>query len=500
MSNCLSQINVCHFINGKCLDGSNFQERINPSDESISGKTPFATQEELDLALKSASNAFPSWKRMSRVKRSDLFFNLCKLIEKEQENLSYIISLETGKSLNEAKAEVLESLHMCQWVSAQGRESCGDWKASEIAQKDAYVIRKPKGVVAVISPWNFPLAIGSFWTTGPALLEGNTVVHKPSELTPFTAQYAATLYREAGFPDGVYNVIHGSGHVGAELVIAHEVRSILFTGSASVGQFIRQICAGRYTRNCSTETGSKSATIVFEDGDQNLALEATVASAFKLTGQRCVSSGRILVQNSIFKEFCDKFVAKVKTDVTIGSPFDNPAPYCGPLISKTQLERVEFYNNLVDESVGEVLIQGKRLERKGYYLTPHVYTAKWDLYKNSNKRQVLTEEVFGPHVAIIPFNDLQHAIDIYNDTEYGLAVGIITDDFRKMKILREECNAGMIYLNGGSIAAESHLPFGGIGKSGNGYKSAAGTFRAVTDEVAVTLNYEKGITWCQGMK
>lgn len=486
-----------HFINGKFIDdkGDCIIVKDNPANGKILGQAPCATLLQVRQSVEVAHKAFSSWKKISRVKRSDLFFNLAKLVERDVWSLANIVSLETGKSLNEAKAEVVEGLHMCQWVAAQGRQPCGDWMASEIAAKDAYVMRKPRGVVAVISPWNFPLAIGSFWTTGPALLEGNTVVHKPSELTPFTAQAVAMLYQEAGFPDGVYNIVHGDGLTGSNLVSESLVKTILFTGSAEVGQEIRRKCANSFDRNCSAETGSKSATILFEDGNQDLALEVMIASAFKLSGQRCVSSGRLLIQKSIYDGFCDRFVEEVKKTVTVGDPFDTPAPYCGPLISEKQRESVKKFNDMVHPSL--VLMEGKKLDREGFYLTPHVYKANW---VQVHQQPYLTQEVFGPHVALIPFNDVEDAIRIYNDTEYGLALGVVTDDFRKMRQMREECNAGMIYFNGGSVAAESHLPFGGVGKSGNGYKSAAGTYRAVTDELAVTVNYDRNIQWAQGMK
>jgi len=490
-----------HLINGKFPKTKCEVSKVNPANGKHLGFFPYATPQQVADAVCVAHNAWHQWKKMSRVKRSDLFFELAKLVQRDQKILAEIISLETGKNLNEAHAEVVESLHMCQWVAAQGRQPCGDWMASEIAAKDAYVIRKPRGVVAVISPWNFPLAIGSFWTTGPALLEGNVVVHKPSELTPFTAEYAARLYVEAGFPAGVYNLIHGDGSVGATLASMEFVRSILFTGSAKVGQLIRGVCASRFDRNCSTETGSKSATILFADGNKELALEAMLASAFKLSGQRCVSSGRLLIQEGIYDDFCERFVSLVREVATCGDPFESPVPYYGPLINEKQRHRVEEYNNLATGLDGiKVLLQGARLDRPGYYLTPHVYQAAWESeWTGAIRRKILTEEVFGPHVALIPFRDVYDAVNIYNDTEYGLAVGVITSDFRKMRIMREECNAGMIYMNGGSIAAESHLPFGGVNKSGNGMKTAAGTYRTVTDEVAVTVNYEHGITWAQGM-
>lgn len=485
-----------NFIDGKFYCRGDFAD-INPSTEEELGLFPQSTEKEINQAVHAAKTAFKHWHKLSRLRRADLFFKLAELIEREQDNLARIISLETGKNLNESHAEVIEALHMCQWTAGSGRVPVGDWMASEIAGKDAYVMRKPKGVVAVISPWNFPLAIGSFWTSGPALIEGNCVVHKPSELTPYIAQAVAYLYREAGFPNGVYNIVHGDGaNVGAGLVKHPDVDCVLFTGSAEVGQKIRQECANGFHKSCSTETGSKSATILFEDGNQDLAIEVMTASAFKLTGQRCVSSGRLLVQRSIFDSFTHRFVNHVKDKVNVGDPFHKPAPYCGPLISEEQRRRVEHYNHMVrDDEFTKVLIKGHRPHHKGYYLTPHVYTANWDSFPPP----YLKEEVFGPHVALIPFDSTEDAIRIYNDTEYGLAVGIITEDFRRMRQMRDECRAGMIYLNGGSISAESHLPFGGVHKSGNGFKSAAGTYRAVTDEVAVTVNFERHMRWAQGM-
>jgi aldehyde dehydrogenase (NAD+) len=469
--------------------------KLNPSTEAPLLEFVVSDSEDVNAAVDAAQKAFPAWKRMSRIARADLFHELANVIVAHQDILITFISLETGKSRNESLAEVNESLHMCRWIAAQGREPCGTWMASEIASKDAYVIRKPKGVVAVISPFNFPLAIGSFWTTGPALLEGNTVVHKPSELSPATAQMMAKLYRCAGFPNGVYNLIHGCGPTGRILVKHPGVKCILFTGSANVGKCIRQVCADSWDKSCSTETGSKSAVVLFDDGNQDLALDVMVASAFKLTGQRCVSSGRLLIQRGVYDSFCDKFVNRVQEQVTLGDPFDETPSYCGPLICEAQRRRVEAFNCLTRESdFVKILLDGKRLDRKGYFLTPHVYKTEWW------QEPYLTDEVFGPHVALIPFDDVDDAIRIYNDTEYGLSLGVVTENFRTMRKMRDECRAGMIYLNGGSISAESHLPFGGLNKSGNGMKSAAGTYRVVTDEVAVTVNHDVHIQWAQGMK
>ena len=486
-----------HFVGGDWVTDNPSFDAINPSTEGKIGTFPTATAEIIDEAVAFAQETFLSWRSVSRVQRADLFDNLAQLIKRDHNKLRDAISLETGKNLNESHAEVIEALHMCQVVASFGRQPFGEAIASELSTKEAVVTRKPKGVVAVISPWNFPLAIGSFWCSAPALLEGNTVVHKPSELTPMIAQMAAELYAEAGFK-GAYSLIHGSTETGKALVKS-DVDCILFTGSAEVGMEIRKHCASTWHKTCSCEMGSKSAVMIFEDGDADLALDVSVASAFKLSGQRCVSSGRLLIQRSVFDEFCRRFVERV-AEVTTGDPFTDPAPFYGPLISAAQRDRVREFNNLVNmDSDCEVLMWAnegvKELHPdKGYFVRPQVYKCEWA------DKPFLKNEVFGPHVALIPFDDTADAIRIYNDTDYGLALGVVTDDFRKHRRLRDECNTGMLYINGGSIAAESHLVFGGVGKSGNGWKSAAGTYQAVTEEIAVTTNFEQGISWAQGMK
>ena len=230
-----------------------------------------------------------------------------------------------------------------------------------------------------------------------------------------------------------------------------------------------------------------------------------MASAFKLSGQRCVSSGRILIQRSIYDKFCSAFV-EAASQLSTGDVFSDEDVYYGPLISSDALKKVESYNSQVrsasesseDDRDVKVLLgdQSTRLASEGNFLLPFVYQAEWwnhvdVLGCKACTRTYLKEEVFGPHVALVPFDDLNDAIKIYNDTPYGLALGAVTDDFRKHRILEEECNTGMLYINGGSIAAESHLPFGGIGKSGNGWKSAAGTYQAVTEEISVTIMKKK---------
>ncbi len=406
--------------------------------------------------------------------------------------ISRAISLETGKNLNESKAEVIESLHMAQYCFGKGREVCGEIIASELADRDSCVIRKPKGVIASISCWNFPFAIGGFWVAGPALLEGNTVVLKPCEDTPMVGQIIAELYDEAGFPPGVFNLVHGDGRVGDYLARHKEVDHICFTGSAEVGKHIRQVCAQSWHKTCSCELGGKSAVIVFEDADMDLAIDACIASAFKLSGQRCVSSGRMLVHRSIYDLFSHRFVEKA-SKIKVGDPFEEPDSMFGPLINHEQMIRVHEYNEMTYENGTKVLLAGECPDRKGYFMTPHVYQTEW------RDRPYLKQEVFGPHVALVPFNDLDDAVRIYNDTEYGLSLGCITNDYRKMREIRNRCDSGIMYFNLGSVGAESHASFGGVKKSGNGQPSAAGTFDSVVHKVTVSVNHAGSINFPQGL-
>lgn len=341
-------------------------------------------------------------------------------------------------------------------------------------------------------------------------MEGNTVVFKPSELTPAVGQMVAQLIHEAGFPAGVFNLIHGKGHTGESLVNHKDVNHIAFTGSAAVGEVIQDICNSKVNKSCSCEMGSKSAVIVFEDADLDLAVDACINSAFKLSGQRCVSASRILVHRSRLDLFKAKFLQKVET-ISVGDPFveqEDCSVAMGPLISKEQMKNVQYYNQLVrkdaeaenpdmiwhDPDGGDEGTLGETYGWKGYFLRPFVYQCEW------SDKPYLKREIFGPHCAIIPFDTLEDSIRIYNYTDYGLAVGIITNDFRKMKIMQEQCDAGMIYFNLGSIGAESHSPFTGVKRSGCGGSSAAGMFDSVVHKVAITINHAEQINFPQGMK
>lgn len=486
-----------NYINGKFLYRKDF-ESVNPSTGLVIESFPQSTQLEVDNCVEVARHAFLKWRDFSRVQRCEYFWKLSKIIESKIDYIANAISLETGKSLNESRAEVVESLHMIQYCFGKGRENNGDIISSELPDRDGFIIRKPKGVVVVIAPWNFPFAVGGCWNAGPSILEGNTVILKPSELSPMVGRITAELYDEAGFPPGVFNVLQGDGKVGEMLVNNDNIDHVAFTGSSEVGKLIRISCANSWHKTCNCEMGSKSAVIVFEDGDIDLAVSACLNSAFKLSGQRCVSSGRLLIQRSILDKFNNKFIENLKY-FFMGSPDDlipNDATICfGPVISQEQKEKIESYNDLVrNDSSCKVLLDCSKNNKKGYFIGPFVYESEW-----SNK-PFLKEEVFGPHVAIIPFDTIDDAIKIYNDTKFGLSLGAITTDFKKIRKIRNHCDSGMMYFNLGSIGAESHFFFGGVKASGNGWPSAAGMFDTIVHKVSVSVNYSDILNFPQGLK
>jgi aldehyde dehydrogenase (NAD+) len=461
----------------------------------VLGTFPKASAEEVAQAVTAAREAFPAWRRTSRIRRAELFDTLAQLIKRDVDSLAELMARECGKVVSECRAEVIEGLHMIQYVFGTGRMSIGEIVASEIADKDAFMRRKPWGVVAVITPWNFPFAV-PLWMLGPSLLEGNTAVFKPSEDTPAIGERLVELFAEAGFSPGVINLLHGEAETGEALVRHPGVNVVLFTGSYDVGHRIQQLSADQYDRIVACEMGSKSAVIVCDDARLDLAVTSSIVSAFKTSGQRCVSAGRILVAEKVFDQFAERFVATAKR-LRIGDPLDS-ANFTGPVIHPGAVDKIERYNELARREGGKVLLEGGRLNANGQadgcFLRPFIYRME-----HRPGIRSIREEVFGPHVALIPFRTNEDAVRIYNDTEYGLSMAVITEDYRAMRLFREECEYGMGYVNLPCIGAEVHLPFGGVKKSGNGHPSAAGLMETVTHKTAWTVNHGTEVKMAQGL-
>src|SRR5262245_30646908 len=433
----LSTITGRHFIAGRWLSprGRTF-ESLNPAraDEVI-GVFPRAGKEEAEQAVAAARSAYPGWRRMSRVLRAELFDNLAQLVKRETDALAELMARECGKVVTECRAEVVEGLHMIQYVFGTGRMPMGDAIASEIAEKDAFMRRKPWGVAAVITPWNFPFAV-PLWMLGPSLVEGNTVVFKPSEDTPAVGQRIVELFEEAGFPAGVINLVHGDHEPGEAIVRHPGVNIVLFTGSYDAGHRIQELSAQHFDRIVACDMGSKSAVIVCADTTLYLAVNRGIISAFKTSGQRCVSAGRLLVHEKIIDKYAEKLVATAKR-LRIGDPLDSRT-FTGPVIHKNAAQKIQSYNELAKKEGAQVLLDGGPMSdpehAKGCFMSPFIYRIA---HKPGGR--CIREEVFGPHLALIPFKDNEEAAAIYNDTDYGLSMAVITENYRTMRYLREEC-------------------------------------------------------------
>jgi len=488
-----------NYIDGEWVEsgsGETFESREPADQDRVLGRFQRSTEADVQRAVKAANDAEDEWQSLSRIDRARYLKEVFQILEEREDELGELVSRECGKEISEGKADVTEAIHMLQYAFGNARQPTGEVVESEIPAKDAYVHRKPVGTVASITPWNFPVAI-PIWLIAIPLVEGNTVVFKPAEQTPKCGVKLMEAFDEAGIPDGVINMVTGYGEAGAEMVDSDGVDSVLFTGSAQVGEQIQQDVATQPGKQCACEMGGKNAIIVTEDADMDIAVHSAVMSAFKTTGQRCVSAERLLVHEDIVDAFQEHLVEAVE-DLSFGHPVEDDV-FMGPVIDQDQLEKTEEWNQHVrDTDELEVLVdRADDLDDEhddGFFVGPFLYRAEYDA-----DEPVLHQEVFGPHTAIIPFSDFDEALEIHNSVDYGLAGAIVTEDYRKARQYRNEGEVGLAYHNLPSIGAEVHLPFGGVKKSGSGTPSGKDIIRAVTHRMAWTVNNETDIQMAQGL-
>ncbi|MGI8923220.1 MAG: aldehyde dehydrogenase family protein [Fimbriimonadales bacterium] len=492
-------IHALNYINGEwreAASGNRF-ESTNPANSlEIIGSAPVSDASDVDAAVSAARAAFPGWSSLSWVRRGELLDHFAQLVKRDMEFMSRLVTRECGKPINEGRADVVESLHMIQYAAAMGRLPVGQIISSEVGEKDAFIRRKPKGAIGCITPWNFPMAI-PLWEMTPSLVSGNTVVLKPSEETPICAHWLIKLLEEAGMPKGVVNIVHGYGEsAGAALTKHPQLNVILFTGSYRVGKIVQQQAAAEAHKFAATEMGGKNALIVLEDADLSIAVPAGVLSAFKTTGQRCVTSNRIIIDRKIVDKYQEMFLTMVDR-IRIGNGLRDDV-FMGPLINEAGVEKFEFHNKKAKEEGATVLRDGGRLNdgeyANGNFVSPFVYRMEYRPGTFS-----LRQEAFSPHVAIVPVDGVEQAVNVYNDTDYGLAMAVCTEDYRKWRYVRDHAEYGLGYVNLPSIGAEVHLPFGGVKNSGNGHPSAEGLIDAVTHRTAFTVNHAREIVMAQGL-
>jgi len=450
--------------------GRTFESR-SPADRSdVVGVFPRSDAADVDDAVAAARRAFPAWRGTPQPARGEVLREAARLLRERKEELARLMTREMGKVLVEARGDVQEAIDMADYIAGEARRPVGQTVPSELTDKVCFTFREPVGVIGLITPWNFPIAIPS-WKLLPALLAGDVVVFKPAEDTPLCAARLVEILVEAGLPPGVVNVVHGIGEEAGAALVAHpEVRLISFTGSAEVG---RQVAAkgGALLKRVSLELGGKNAIVVLDDADLELALDGAVWAAFGTTGQRCTAASRMIVDRRLVGDFTALLRARAEA-LRVGDGLRDEVEV-GPIINERQLRRVHSYTEVgVAEGArlvtgGAVLDQGDLA--RGHFYAPTVFADVRPTMRNAQ------EEIFGPTVAVIAAQSAEEAVAHANSTVYGLSLAVYTRDVGRAFRAMRELQAGIVYVNAPTIGAEIQLPFGGIKGTGNGHREAGMT-------------------------
>jgi alpha-ketoglutaric semialdehyde dehydrogenase len=477
-----------NYIDGNWLmarSGKTFENRSPADRNDLIGVFPASGPAEVDAAVGAARRAFAGWRLVPAPKRGEILYRVGELLRKNKEEIARGMTREMGKVLKETRGDVQEGIDTAFYVAGEGRRLFGETTPAELPNKFAMSVRMPIGVCALITPWNFPMAIPT-WKMFPALVCGNTVVLKPAEDTPLTAVKLVEILSEAGVPPGVVNLIHGRGEeVGAALVHHPQVQLVSFTGSATVGREIAAAC-GQSLKRVSLELGGKNAQIVMDDGDLDLAVEGALWGAFGTTGQRCTATSRLIVHHQVAKKLTDMLVARART-LKIGDGLDESVDM-GPLINEAAREKVLGYIDIGKREGARLLMGGSIYQSgscgNGFFFEPTIFDqVKPDM-------RIAQEEIFGPVLSIIEINSFEEAIEVLNGTAYGLSSSIYTQDVGRAFRAMRDIEAGITYINGPTIGAEVHLPFGGVKDTGNGHREAGTTvYDIFTEWKSVYVDY-----------
>ena len=461
-------------------------ENRNPADRNdLIGEFPASGPEDVDAAVRAAKNAFDAWRLVPAPKRGEMLYRVGELLREHKEEIARGMTREMGKVIKETRGDVQEGIDTAFYVAGEGRRLFGETTPAELPNKFAMSVRTPVGVCALITPWNFPMAIPT-WKMFPALLCGNTVILKPAEDTPLTAVRLIEILDAAGIPPGVVNLVHGRGEeVGAELVRHPQVQLVSFTGSAAVGREIAASC-GQNLKRVSLELGGKNAQIVLEDADLDLALEGALWGAFGTTGQRCTATSRLIVHRAVAQKLTDMLVVRAQ-QLKIGDGLDENVDV-GPLINQAAREKVQRYIDIGKREGARLLTGGLSCESgacaKGYFFAPTIF----DQVRPGMR--IAQEEIFGPVLSIIEVGSFEEAIQVLNGTAYGLSSSIYTQDVTRAFRAMRDIEAGITYINGPTIGAEVHLPFGGVKDTGNGHREAGTTvYDIFTEWKSIYVDY-----------
>ncbi|HEU5198596.1 MAG TPA: aldehyde dehydrogenase family protein [Ktedonobacterales bacterium] len=431
----------------------------------VLGRFQKSNAADVDAAIRAAEAALPAWRALPAPERGEIIFKAALLLEQHLEELAQLLTREMGKILLEARGDVYTAINFGKYVAGEGRRAEGETVPSAQADKMCMTIRQPLGVVGIITPWNFPLAIPA-WKVFPALLAGNTVVLKPASDTPLLSTKLVEILAEAGLPPEVLNLVTGpGGTLGDALVTDKRVAMISLTGSTEVGKRVAELC-GRDLRRCSLELGGKNAILIMEDANLEEAAAGVAWAGFGTTGQRCTATSRVIIHRSRLNEFQERIVAAAEQQ-RVGNGLD-PEITMGPLVNAGRVSAVHAYTEIGKQEGAQLLTGGRAysegLLAEGAFYAPTVFSGV------TPDMRIAREEIFGPVLSVLPVNSYDEAIEVANSTEYGLSCAMYTEDMRTVFRAMRDLQTGLLYFNAPTTGAEPHLPFGGVKASGNGHR------------------------------
>ena len=461
-----------NFIGGvwEWPEGAGELESRNPADWSeVVCTMPDSSADDVDRAVKAAEEALPAWRNMPAPDRGAILLRAAQIMTERKKHLGLCVTREAGKSIAEGRGDVQEAIDMAVLAAGEGRRLYGETAPSELPNKMCLTFREPVGVCGLITPWNFPIAIPS-WKSLAALICGNTLVLKPASDTPLCGQEFVKCLADAGLPAGVFNVVQGRGSVVGEAMLEHkDIKLISITGSTETGKRVAGRC-GETGKQVSLECGGKNAEIIMDDADLDLAVDGALWGAFGTSGQRCTATSRLIVHEAVHDKVVDMLIERAGKLVL--GPGSEEATEVGPIVNESQMKNVLSYIE-IGKGEAELVCGGKRAEGpkvdKGWFVEPTIFTGV------VRTDRIFQEEIFGPVLGVIKVKSFEEAIETLNDSEFGLSSSIYTQDVNKGLSAVRQIEAGIVYLNGPTIGAEVHMPFGGVKGTGNGHREAGKT-------------------------
>src|SRR2546425_7303578 len=462
-----------NFVNGNWVEStsSRLVERRNPANfDDVVGLVNLSNREETRATVQAAAAALPAWRNTPAPVRGRIIGRAAQIMTQRKDELGRMLTREEGKTLSDSSGEILRSINVLDYMAGEGKRIGGEMLPSELPKNFAYTMKQPLGVVACITPWNFPVAI-PVWKIAPALVAGNTVVFKPATITPATAVRIVEIFAEAGIPPGVLNLVLGSGSEAGDEIINHPaVKAVSFTGSNEVGIRLYEEVSRRGAK-VQCEMGGKNPVIILEDADLDLAVESTAQGAFGSSGQRCTATSRAVVVNDIADEFVER-IAKRAGSMRIGDGMD-PSTEMGPSVDESQFKTVLKYIDIGREDGATLVCGGSRATGngldKGFFVKPTIFD------RVTPDMRIAREEIFGPVLSVLRVKDFDEAMQVANDTEYGLSSSIFTNDATRVFRFVDEIETGMTHINSPTTGGEAHIPFGGIKGTGIGDREQGST-------------------------